>query len=673
MNAPRDLTLTDPDVHGDEAGADEAPAAVAEWIGGKYRLERSLAAGGMGQIWVAHDDRLRRRVAIKLLHQDDRPSPRRLDRFELEARTIASLQHPNVVQVYDYGVADNGTPFMAMELLDGEDVARQLRRTGPLPLRAIEPLVVQAAKGLHAAHRVGIVHRDLKPANLFVARQSGEQTLKILDFGVAAVRHATTVGHGDTASLIGTPSYMSPEQARGNAVDHRSDLWSLAVVAYECLTGISPFAGTTLHSTVAKILSGPLVPPSQHTPSLGPVVDEFFARALAKDRNERFSSALELAAEFSALAAAQEVQIAKILVVDDEPDLEDVMRQRFRKKLRRGEVELMFAANGNAALEKLGQRPDIDVVLTDINMPGMDGLTLLNRLGRAGPALRSVVVSAYGDMPNIRAAMNAGAYDFLTKPIDFSDLDATVDKAIREARGLRRALRSIEENDALRLFVDDNLVERLLPLLRVADEVSAEAVEATIVSIDVCGVRERIRNDPASVVFDLLNRSFDVVVPLLNTYKGAVLRFVGDAVLAVFQGDDHLLRASSACFAVRGALSELSLADPQSPDALSGVSMGLDSGRVLSGSIGSKAIQRLDYTVLGPAVSGALTLEHLAARGQILVRAPIAELIDPMFHCRALELETELGTVCNLERPRNTAGTDALTALMEQATVTIDG
>lgn len=662
MNAPRDVTLGDPDIG--PAAADPGHTGM-EWIGGKYRLERTLASGGMGEIWIGHDDRLRRRVAIKLLHHTKHPSPVRLDRFEQEARTIAQLQHPNVVQVYDYGIADNGTPFMAMELLEGDDISQLLRRSGPMPLRVLEPLFVQAAKGLHAAHRVGIVHRDLKPANLFVARQGGEQALKILDFGIAAVRRSASKNPGESAALVGTPSYMSPEQARGLAVDHRSDLWSLAIVAYEALTGVSPFAGPTIQSTVARIFDTPHEPPSTRVEGLAPGVDEFFARALAKDRAKRFSSALEMAAAFSALASRQEGDSAKILIVDDEPDLEDVMRQRFRRQIRRGQYELFFAQDGTEALDRLAQRPDIDVVLTDINMPGMDGLTLLSRLGRAGPALRAVVISAYGDMANIRAAMNAGAYDFLTKPLDFGDLDATVEKAIREARELRRALRSIEENDALRLFVDDALVERLLPLLKVSSEVTAETIEATIVSIDICGVRQHVRDDPASAVFELLNRSFDVIVPIINTWHGSVLRFVGDAVLGVFQGEDHLLRAASACFAIRGALSEAGQTD--------GVSIGLDSGPVLSGSVGSRAIQRLDYTVLGPVVSHAFMLESTASRGQILVRDAVANLLDPFFKCRPLETSNELGPLYNLERRREeTTEGNVLASLMAQPTVTID-
>ncbi|MCA9649486.1 MAG: protein kinase [Myxococcales bacterium] len=618
---------------------------------GRYVVQRRLATGGMGEVWIAQDEQLQRRVAIKLMHPSEEPSHAGLERFEREARMIARLQHSHVVQVYDFGRSDDGTPYIVMELLDGEDLRRLLERSRPMSLAAVVPLVVQAAKGLHAAHRAGIVHHDLKPANLFLARQGGEQSLKVLDFGIATMLQADAADGRST--WAGSPAYMSPEQLRGDPIDHRTDLWSLAVVAYEALAGVSPFTGAGLTELRARILRERPLPPSHHVEGLGPDVDAFFARALAKDPRARFSSALELAAAFSALEHPESGRPATLLVVDDEPDLEELFRQRFRRKVRDGRIELLFAQDGQAALELLAQRPDVDVVLTDLNMPRMDGLTLLERLGRAGPALRSVVLTAYGDMGNIRAAMNAGAFDFLTKPIDFADLDATIDKAYRDAQELRRALRSIEENDALRLFVDDALMERLLPLLRISSEVSGDTIDATIASIDVWGVGQRTEHEPAPAVFDLLNRCFDVIVPIINAWEGVVVRFVGDAVLAVFQGPEHLPRAASACFAARAALSELAHAAEVGPV---GACIGIDSGPVLSGSVGSKTIKRLDYTVLGATVSRALALERRAERGQILVREELARQLESSFGSRAQPRpDPELGVIHDLERQLDAA------------------
>ncbi len=603
----------------------------------------------MGEILIALDEQLERQVAIKLMHADQEAS-HRFERFEREARLIAKLQHPNIVQVYDYGVDEQGTPYIVMELLDGEDLSQLLTRAGTMPLAAVVPWVVQTARGLHAAHRVGIIHRDLKPANLFLSRQGSEQTLKILDFGIAtAPKTDVTAGPGKRSQLLGTPSYMSPEQARARKVDHRTDLWSLAIVAYQALTGVSPFVGRNVVHTVMRIVDDPLVPPSQLVESLGPNVDAFFARALDKDIEQRFSSALDFAAAFSALERSGEQRPAVILVVDDEPDVELLLTQRFRRMVRRKEYELLFARDGGAALDVLALRPDVDVVLTDLNMPGMDGLTLLQRLGRAGPALRAVVLSAYDDMAHIRAAMNAGAYDFLTKPLDFQDLRATLAKAVRDARELRRALRSIEENDALRLVVDDALKDRLLPMLRISGEVSGDTIDGTVVSIDVAGMRETIERGPPTAVFERLNRTFDRVVPLMTSAQGLLVSFVGDAALFIFEGDDHLSRAAMACLDVLAAASDG--ADP----AGHRVCVGLDTGPVVSGNIGSKQIQRLNYTVLGEIVSHARQLEHLAEAGQLLVRQHSAIQLAHDFECYRVDRAPDptLGTLYTIQSKRS--------------------
>ena len=622
---------------------------------GRYTVTRTLGKGGMGTVLVAFDQALDRQVAIKVLSCPSEESSDLLQRFEREAQIIAQLQHPHIVQIYDYGIARDQTPYIVMELLEGEDLSQTFERMRGMPLRAVVPLVVQAVRGLQAAHRAGVIHRDLKPANLFLARQAGEQILKILDFGIATAQHTEPVPSEGVYSQAGTPSYMSPEQVRGKEIDHRTDLWSLAVVAYEALTGTVPFHGRNVPDIVMRIVQDPPIPPSRTVDSLGPAVDEFFERALAKDPDERFSSAQEFGAAFSALERSLERRAAVILVVDDEPDFEALMRVKFRRLIRRGEYELLFARDGQAALDQLALRPDVDVIITDLNMPGMDGLTLLGRLGRAGPALRAVVLSAYNDMPNIRAAMNAGAYDFLTKPLDFSDLEATLRKAVHDARELRQALRAIEENDALRLFVDDALLDRLLPLLRVSSDVSGETLDATVVSIDVHGVRRQMEQGPASAVFERLNRTFDIVVPIVNAWQGIVVSFVGDAVLAVFHGEDHLERGCNACLAARAALSRTGATDHESGSSpVAPVCIGMDSGPVVSGSIGSKTIKRLNYTVLGEVVSRALALERRAREGQFLARREVAIQLAPYFECHPLDEAPrgDLGVVYDIEGRR---------------------
>ncbi len=245
-------------------------------------------------------------------------------------------------------------------------------------------------------------------------------------------------------------------------VDLRSDLWSLAVVLYRLLTGQFPFPADALEALRAGA-SATAVAPSSLVPELGPEADAFFARALSADPSLRFSSARELAAAFSALPlAGRPSRPAKILVVDDEPDMALVMKQRFRKQLQDSVYEFIFATNGEEALEMLRQHPDTDVVLSDLNMPKMDGLTFLGRVGEVHPLVKVVIVSAYSDMSNIRTAMNRGAFDFLVKPINFQDLKTTLEKTLKHVGELRRMLRSTEENDLLRMFVHGGVVERVL-------------------------------------------------------------------------------------------------------------------------------------------------------------------------------------------------------------------
>ncbi len=210
-------------------------------IAGKYRLDSELARGGMGDLWVAFDRKLRRKVAVKFINTESAELAEAGVRFEREARAAAQIRSPHVVQTYDYGM-DRGHAYMVMELLEGEDLGARIARDKVLRVTTVAKVLRQIAKGLEAVHAAGIVHRDLKPANIFISLVGGERTVKLIDFGVARSgdgdgRRATRRG-----TLVGTVRYMSPEQAIGEtAVDHRADLWSLAVIAYRLLTGHYPF------------------------------------------------------------------------------------------------------------------------------------------------------------------------------------------------------------------------------------------------------------------------------------------------------------------------------------------------------------------------------------------------------------------------------------------------
>jgi hypothetical protein len=272
-------------------------------IAGRYRLERVLAQGGMGCVWVGHHLQLDVGVAIKLMTPQLAASPEGRARFEREAKASAQLRIENAVHIYDFGIEDD-SPFIVMELLEGEDLQARLARQQRLSPAALRSIVDQVCRGLRRAHEVGLVHRDLKPANIFLARQTGEETAKLLDFGIVkATTPAMGAGATRTGAILGSPHYMSPEQVRNTSkVDLRSDLWSLGVIVFRCLTGQLPFPGDEIGEVLVDVCVAPIPLASQLAPDLGPQVDRFFERALARDVAQRFQSAGELADAFAALA-----------------------------------------------------------------------------------------------------------------------------------------------------------------------------------------------------------------------------------------------------------------------------------------------------------------------------------------------------------------------------------
>lgn len=279
--------------------------AVGTIIAGKYQLERPLARGGMGSVWVARHVKLGTSLAVKFLDARFATTPAFIDRFEREARAAATLQSPNVVHVQDYGVEDD-TPYLVMELLRGEDLSARLARVGRLSLQETSRILHQIGKALRKAHEAGIVHRDLKPANLFITSVDEEEIVKVLDFGIAKETQGAIGEATKTGETMGSPHYMSPEQARADkGIDHRSDLWSMGVILYRMVTGVLPFQGEVIGAVLSRILVEPVPPVADSAPDLpGAVLDKFFARALAKSKEQRFQSIRELVDAFLAISGA---------------------------------------------------------------------------------------------------------------------------------------------------------------------------------------------------------------------------------------------------------------------------------------------------------------------------------------------------------------------------------
>jgi class 3 adenylate cyclase/DNA-binding NarL/FixJ family response regulator len=324
--------------------------------------------------------------------------------------------------------------------------------------------------------------------------------------------------------------------------------------------------------------------------------------------------------------------MAKILVVDDEQDLEVLIKQKFRQKIREHQYEFVFAGNGKQALERLAEHDDVDVVLSDINMPEMDGLTLLSKLKEQNGLFKSVIVSAYGDMDNIRTAMNRGAFDFITKPVNFEDLELTMEKTITHVQQIRETMKAIKENNILKMYVDESVLNFMGGREFESSLIANETVNATVVFFDICSFTSISESESPDEVVKLLNSYFDVMVKEILAQNGYVDKFMGDAIMAVFRDDYHLDRAIDTSLSVRKKIDEL----PNAPGNIffkPKVSIGINSGEMISGNIGSANLKRLDYTVIGDVVNTAQRLQTAAAPGQIIISESSYEKVKESFNC----------------------------------------
>ena len=254
----------------------------------------------MGAVWVAEHLALGTQVAVKFMAPHYIDNEQAVVRFQEEAQKTARIKSPHVTAVFDYGIMPEGEPYIVMELLEGETLRQRMRRAGPMLNDEVVRLVEQTAIGLETAHKLGVVHRDIKPDNLFVLNVGGEPFVKVLDFGIAKQVDAGA-SMTSTGVPMGTPLYMSPEQFDDpKRIDHRTDLWSLGVVAYEAFTGKPPFGGDTIWALYRAVQKGDFQPPSALRTDLPKAVDEWMAQALSRGINARFTSAREMAEALSA-------------------------------------------------------------------------------------------------------------------------------------------------------------------------------------------------------------------------------------------------------------------------------------------------------------------------------------------------------------------------------------
>ncbi|MGD1092465.1 MAG: protein kinase [Bryobacteraceae bacterium] len=387
-----------------------------------YRIVSRLGAGGMGEVFLAEDTRLHRKVALKVLLPELAQNADRLARFVQEAQAASALSHPNAAHIYEIGEA-GGSHYLAMEYIEGQTLESRLHGE-PLPVSEIISIGSQVADALDAAHARGIAHRDIKPANLMIDPRGH---VKVLDFGLAkflpdrveanASSQIATQFLTSGGVVLGTVSYMSPEQALGRSVDHRTDLFSLGVVLYQMAAGKLPFSGSTAQETLARILQAQPEALGRLNYELPAELERVVRKCLEKDRERRYQSARELLIDLKNLergsappsgGEAARSSVIRAVIVDDE----ELARQLLREYLREaGGVEVLAeCANGFEAVKAIAERKP-DLVFLDVQMPKLDGFEVLELIDSS---VSVIFVTAY-DQYAMRA-FDANAVDYLLKP-----------------------------------------------------------------------------------------------------------------------------------------------------------------------------------------------------------------------------------------------------------------
>ncbi|UJR82655.1 protein kinase domain-containing protein [Sandaracinus amylolyticus] len=415
------------------AGTWDGVPGPGELVADTYRITRVLGEGAMGVVMLARDERLERDVAIKLIHPDYVASADAHARFVGEARTMARVRHENVVEIYTFGEhrAPGGqrAPYFVMEYVPGITLDARRRAQGVLSIDEVIGVLEQVCRGLGAIHRAGAVHRDLKPTNVLIGPAF---RVAVADLGLARVLDRPRDADRDTVS--GTPAYMSPEMVRGDVVPagmhHRADVYSLAVMAFELLTGRLPFETDdavemmTRHATEAPPLA------SELRPELPRAFDEVLLRGMEKDPARRTASAEAFRRELleartpspparrtASDGATQHPGALRLLVADDDEDFAALVRETLDWAFPGAEI--VVARDGEQALRELDRRPAVLAVL-DLDMPGLNGIELTAAI-RATPRserMPILVVTATGGAPDWRLLASLGADGFLVKPID---------------------------------------------------------------------------------------------------------------------------------------------------------------------------------------------------------------------------------------------------------------
>jgi len=303
---------------GDAIESVNAADYLGKTLDGRYRLDSVLGQGGMGLVFAGVQTSMQRSVAVKTLHPQLAMAPTFFERFKREAELASKLRHPNIITIYDFGRAADGTCYFVMELIEGESLRQQVKREGPMSLRRATAIIEQAALGLQHAHKQNVVHRDVKPHNIMISQVDGHEYVKVLDFGLVKVLEQEDEEQlTSTGQVLGTPQYMPPEQAGGEVVDQRSDLYSLAGVLFFMLTGSSPFGANTVRKALTAALTKtvPAVGSIRQGAPVPRKLDEFFRKGLAREKEDRFQNVAELLTDMNAAMAGETEEVLDALPI----------------------------------------------------------------------------------------------------------------------------------------------------------------------------------------------------------------------------------------------------------------------------------------------------------------------------------------------------------------------
>ncbi len=397
---------------------------VGTLVGGAYRIGEKLGEGAMGVVLLAHDERLDRRVALKLVRRSLIDNDF-LARFRDEALAMARVSHPNVVQIHALGEHER-VPYFVMEYVEGTTLDTWRPEGGPADIGVALRVLEQTCEGVSAIHAANTLHRDIKPSNILLDRALRP---KIADLGLARSRTAT-----DATEVAGTPAFMAPEIAYQRKVDPafaaRADIYALGCVAYEMLTGMAPFDAPNGLVMMVRHGHGKVTPPSQIRPELGPDIDHAILRALAQDPGDRTPSAEAFRKDLLA-GRDRSREPARILVADDNDDFRFLMQLQLTREFP--DAEIVVVADGTSALAAFDERTP-SVVIMDLQMPGLDGteLTALIRSRDKSARVPILVLTASGTPADWQRLSTLGADRFLVKPVVISDVVTMVRRSLRE-------------------------------------------------------------------------------------------------------------------------------------------------------------------------------------------------------------------------------------------------